>query len=297
MRTLIIGYGIQGKKRFTLLKEVAGIVDPYFPDADYSTIQDAPIDSFDAAFVCTPDEAKYEIMSYLLRNKKHVLVEKPLVFLADEYKNIQLLSQKAVCYTAYNHRFEPHFVKMKEILDSGVLGKIYSCRMFYGNGTAMDVTNSQWRDKGCGVVHDLGSHLLDTINFLFRSKADSFTLDHCHTFENKAPDHAILCSKGDIFIELEMTLLSWRNSFSCTILAENGSAHIDSLCKWGPATFTLRKRQKPSGRPEEESIVLVKPDPTWEAEHNFFFNLCAQNIGWNNLETDRWIQENLPHSP
>ena len=37
-----------------------------------------------------------------------------------------------------------------------------------------------------------------------------------------------------------MTLLSWRNHFTCDIFAENGSAHIESLCKWGPSTFTLR---------------------------------------------------------
>ena len=40
------------------------------------------------------------------------------------------------CYTAYNHRFEPHFVRMRDLIASGELGAIYSCRMFYGNGTA-----------------------------------------------------------------------------------------------------------------------------------------------------------------
>ena len=44
--------------------------------------------------------------------------------------------QNAVIYTAYNHRFEPHFVRMRDLIASGQLGKIYSCRMFYGNGTA-----------------------------------------------------------------------------------------------------------------------------------------------------------------
>ena len=36
---------------------------------------------------------------------------------------------------AYNHRFEPHFMRLK-LIDANKLGKIYSCRMFYGNGTA-----------------------------------------------------------------------------------------------------------------------------------------------------------------
>ena len=47
----------------------------------------------------------------------------------------------------------------------GVLGGIYRCRMFYGNGTARLVRDSAWRDDGAGVLPDLGSHLLDTARF------------------------------------------------------------------------------------------------------------------------------------
>ena len=39
--------------------------------------------------------------------------------------------------------------------------------MFYGNGTARLVRDSDWRDQGSGVLHDLGSHLLDTVAYWF----------------------------------------------------------------------------------------------------------------------------------
>ncbi len=58
-------------------------------------------------------------------------------------------------------------------------------------------------------------------------------------------------------IELEMTLLMWRNHFTCDVLAENGTAHITSLCKWGPSSFIHRTRVLPSGRPPESSVTLV----------------------------------------
>ena len=45
-------------------------------------------------------------------------------------------SKGVVCYIAYNHRFEPHFVRMREAGRLGTLGALYHCRMFYGNGTA-----------------------------------------------------------------------------------------------------------------------------------------------------------------
>ncbi len=156
-KILIIGSGIQGRKRQKFLKEdFVGMVDPFVPDSTYKSIYEVPLDSFDAALVCIPDQEKFLIVSYLLSNKKHVLVEKPLIFTKDQVESIKILSKQAVCYTAYNHRFEPHFIRMRDYIQSGVLGEIYSCRMFYGNGTARDVRNSNWRDEGLGVIHDLG---------------------------------------------------------------------------------------------------------------------------------------------
>ena len=59
-------------------------------------------------------------------------------------------------------------------------------------------------------------------------------------FENRAPDHVVFGSRGATpQLEFEMTLLCWRNHFTCDVFAENGSAHISSLCKWGPSSFTL----------------------------------------------------------
>src|SRR5207244_4352020 len=168
------------------------------------------------------DEPKVELLTYCLENRKHVLVEKPL-WARDEsdIARLETLARKnsVVCYTAYNHRFEPHFVRMRDLIASQELGRLYSCRMFYGNGTARLVRDSQWRDTGAGVLVDLGSHLLDTIRFWFGDFDDSFCLHAAHRFENRAPDHVIIGSERLApRIELEMTLLSWRNHFTSDIL-------------------------------------------------------------------------------
>ena len=91
--------------------------------------------------------------------------------------------------------------------------------------------------------------------------------------------------------ELEMTLLSPRNHFTCDVLAEQGSAHIESLCKWGPATFRHRRRKLPSGRPDEEAVTLVQPDPTWQLEYEHFTALCEGSEG--NIANDLWINREL----
>jgi scyllo-inositol 2-dehydrogenase (NADP+) len=295
LRVIIVGLGVQGAKRRAVAgKEVAATVDPVHPDADYRSVTDVPLASYDAALVCTPDDAKFELLTYLLENGKHLLVEKPL--LASENNALERLAKiakakKAVCYTAYNHRFEPHFVRMKEAIESGKLGRIYSVRMFYGNGTARLVRDSAWRDQGAGVLPDLGSHLLDTALFWFGEPAAPFEIFSANRFENRSFDHFSFGSNGSPVLQLEMTLLNWRNDFYADLYAENGSAHIHSLCKWGPSTFTIRDRKLPSGRPDEESVTLVQPDPTWKLEYDHFKSLCATGVS--NIENDIWINSVL----
>ena len=82
--------------------------------------------------------------------------------------------------------------RMKKLIQSGVLGKIYHCRMFYGNGTARLVKNSEWRDKKQGVLTDLGSHLLDTIKFWWHDVSAKFEIHSSNCFENRSPDHVII---------------------------------------------------------------------------------------------------------
>jgi predicted dehydrogenase len=297
MRVVVVGMGVQGKKRQVVAgADCVATVDPVLPGASYKRVEEVPASSFDAALVCTPDEPKIEILRWLLERGKHVLVEKPL-FAADDGEILKLQqiarSSRAICYTAYNHRFEPHYVRMRDVVRSGQLGRIYRCRMFYGNGTARLVRESAWRDQGAGVLPDLGSHLLDTARFWFGDLGDDFQIVSADCFENRAPDHVVFASAStQPRIELEMTLLSWRNHFTCDVFAENGSAHISSLCKWGPSEFTLRRRILPSGRPTEESVTLVQSDPTWALEYQHFTRLCEQAHAAD-LSNDLWLNRLL----
>ncbi len=295
MRVVVIGLGVQGHKRRAVAgSDVVATIDPVNPEAQFRRLEEVPLSSYDAALVCTPDETKIELLTELLSRGKHLLVEKPLLTSrSEELARVKRLAESSgmVCYTAYNHRFEPHFVRMKEMLESGRLGKVYCVRMFYGNGTARLVRESAWRDQGAGVLTDLGSHLLDTALFWFGKPAAPFRVHSCNRFENRAFDHLSFGCNGDPVLQLEVTLLSWRNHFYADVFAEKGSAHIQSLCKWGPSSFTVRERKFPSGRPDEKSVVLVQNDPTWEIEYRHFKKLCE--TGGSNIDNDIWINDTL----
>jgi scyllo-inositol 2-dehydrogenase (NADP+) len=297
MRVVIVGLGVQGYKR----RRFAGddfvcSVDIGNPGADVRELRDVALDRFDAALLCVPDIAKIELLEYLIGHGKHVLVEKPLT--AKDEAVLGRIEQIArnrgvVVYTAYNHRFEPHFVQMRELVTSGALGQIYRCRMFYGNGTARLVRNSEWRDQGTGVLDDLGSHMLDTARFWFGDIGNDFRIVSTDRFENRSPDHVVFAAtRSQPRLEFEITLLSWRNHFTCDVFAENGSAHISSLCKWGPSEFTHRVRVLPSGRPPEQSVTLVKDDPTWALEYEHFKTLCLKRRP-TDLSNDIWLNRVL----
>jgi len=289
MRVAIVGMGTQGGKRCAVAgEEVAATVDPLVPQADYRSIHQVPLDSFDAALVCAPDSEKLSLLDYLLSREKHVLVEKPLLGTVEQLSHLAKLahSNKVTCYTAYNHRFEPHIGQLKQVLEENRIGKPYVARFFYGNGTAVDVRNSGWRDSGAGVLSDLGSHLLDMAIFLFGQLDDGITSWSFNCFENRTFDHVLFGMTGGIpVLEFEATLLSWCNSFTIDVLGELGSIHVDGLCKWGPSKFAVRTRVFPSGHPAEEVYTLEQADPTWKLEYEHFKVLCHDHV----LDFDRDI--------
>ena len=297
MKIIVVGLGVQGKKRQIVAgKDFVSSVDPFNNNAEYKDITQVPTHLYDSVMLCVPDKKKEELIEYCLINKKNVLVEKPL-FLSSQrkFKELENIANKnkSMVYTAYNHRFEPHFIKVKNFLKTKKLGKIYRCKLFYGNGTARLVRDSKWRDYGSGVIHDLASHLIDTLYFWFGDFNSNFKLDFANNFENKSPDNAIISTKfKSTYIDFEMSMLSWRNTFKCDIIGEKGSIHIDSLCKWGPSQFLYRERKIPSGRPHESQETLIKDDPTWYDDYRYFKKLCKTKIA-TSLSKDLKIEKIL----
>jgi predicted dehydrogenase len=297
MRIVVVGLGVQGYKRYSHAKDnVVTTVDPVSPKADYKSLQDVSLEIYDAVILSIPDKSKYELIKYALENKKHVMVEKPLALNPiNKFAELEQLanSNKCFLYTAYNHRFETHFQNIESILKQKLLGDIYSCRLFYGNGTAKLVKESIWRDEGFGVMLDLGSHLFDAIDYWFNASKITKVLSNTSKFENKSPDAAnVLFEMSGINFNLEMSLCSWKNSFACDIVGSKGSLHLKGLRKWGKSVLTHRNRKLPSGVPDEIEYVEAEGDTTWELEYNYFLSQINSQQK-TDLKKDEWIFKNI----
>lgn len=298
VRAVIVGLGVQGKKRLKILgHQCVYCVDTVVETADFKDLRQVPLDSYELVLLCIPDSQKIPLIKYCIEHGKHVLVEKPLLAKPTVLGQLETTARAKGVFiqTAYNHRFEPHFKSLRKYLEGKVIGNLYSCRLFYGNGTAQLVRESEWRDTGSGVLHDLGSHILDTCFYWFGDITGNFQLISARAFENQAWDHVVFSNESSDFrIEAEVTLCSWRNSFSADIIGSEGSLHIDSLCKWGPSSLMIRNRIRPSGQPTEERKVLLKSDPTWKEEWDEFVASVSAEVE-TDLSKDIWVARQLDY--
>jgi predicted dehydrogenase len=105
---------------------------------------------------------------------KHVLCEKPLARSAGEAKEMLDAVQKAGIkhMVAFNYRFVPAIRQIRNLIDSGALGRIYHFRAVYLQEWIMPHygTPMIWRlDRdvcGSGAIGDLGAHIIDLAHYL-----------------------------------------------------------------------------------------------------------------------------------
>ena len=91
----------------------------------------------DAVVIATPAETHFEMARMVLLANKHVFVEKPLALFASEAEELNQLAMRQNLRLMVGHilLYHPAIIKLKEIINSGELGKInyiYSNRLNLG---------------------------------------------------------------------------------------------------------------------------------------------------------------------
>jgi len=127
----------------------------------------------DAVYVATPpsSHAEYAIMS--MKAGKPVYVEKPMATTYDECLLMNEASQKynVPLYVAYYRRTLPGYLKVKELLEEGVIGNPLSVQIRLTRPALDSEKAASWRvDKnvaGGGIFYDLASHQFDFLDFIF----------------------------------------------------------------------------------------------------------------------------------
>ncbi|MGA7952688.1 MAG: Gfo/Idh/MocA family oxidoreductase [Gloeobacterales cyanobacterium] len=123
----------------------------------------------DAIYIATPPDKHLEYGLKVCKAGKPCLIEKPGGRSSKEWALLTEAFQKAdiPLFISFYRRFLPKYLKIKEILESGVLGSLTSIQyQFIGSEI-----NSNWRidpvKSGGGLFWDIGCHILDLFDFWF----------------------------------------------------------------------------------------------------------------------------------
>ncbi len=188
IKIAIIGAGRMGITHYSIINshpdiEIESVADPstlvmtmmkkYLPIKtfkDYNELFDRT--SPDAILVCTPPSLHFPIIKRAVVNGIHVFVEKPFTTKMKEAEELNHLYMEKglINQVGYVLRYNDCFAKCKQLIESGVIGKIvrFSSEKFSCTITSGD-ESSGWRasrDNGGGAVFEMASHAIDLVNYL-----------------------------------------------------------------------------------------------------------------------------------
>lgn len=238
MRVGVIGTGAMGQHHVRIYSEMGDVELVGISDVDekraselashYNTLpftdyNELLAQDLDAVSIVVPTMLHKQVVLDAIAAGTNVLIEKPI---ADTVENAYAMisaAHDAVLTLMVGHieRFNPAVTKMKEIIDSGLLGKIVSI-----STRRVGPYNPRIRDVG--IILDLGVHDIDAISYLYGKKVSevyAIAGQDIHSQE----DHASIMLKfnGDKAGVVETNWLTPHKVRKMTVIGIDGVAYLD----------------------------------------------------------------------
>ena len=251
-RALIVGAGSIGQRHLKNLREL-GITELAACDPDrekLKAVEEFQVPVFadfgeaiaggipDLVFICTPPVFHVSQALEALKAGAHVFIEKPL---SDRLEKVDDLISEArkrnrIVQVGYNLRFNPGIRKLKEIIDSSVIGKILWARIEVGQHLpdwrpSQDYRKSYsaTRDLGGGIVLD-ASHEIDYAIWLLGKPVEIVCMaGKVSQLEVDVEDCATLLLRFENGAQADIHLDFVQRSYSrsCKLVGEFGTAEWD----------------------------------------------------------------------
>ncbi|MBI9072995.1 MAG: Gfo/Idh/MocA family oxidoreductase [Melioribacteraceae bacterium] len=147
------------------------LVPKWYDNAE-NLINDSDVN---AIYIATPPSSHCAYTHLAAKAGKPVYVEKPMA--ANYYECLSMIDicekHKVPLFVAYYRRVLPLFLKVKELVEKGSIGKILQTNIklhLVPNSADYNKENLPWRLKpeiaGAGYFYDLASHQFDYLDFL-----------------------------------------------------------------------------------------------------------------------------------
>ena len=144
-----------------------------YPDAKlYRSVNEMLQDpAVDLVVVNTPVQTHYEYAKEALLANRNVLVEKPFTVTIQQAEELNTLATKQgkLLSVYQNRRYDGDYLKVREIVNSGVLGELKEVEIRFDRfrSEISAKAHKETPERGGGALYDLGAHLIDQALQLF----------------------------------------------------------------------------------------------------------------------------------
>jgi len=217
-------------------------------------------EELDAVSICTPTSSHRDVAIEALEKGKHILVEKPLatnVKIGEEMVG-KAAKMDRLLAVGYIERFNSAVTKLRELAD---FSEIYST-------VSLRFGPFPPRIKDIGVLLDLGSHEIDTMNYLTETQPEVIYAHVSNKLNDCYEDYAYLSLKYDhVHTHIET---SWLPTYKLRIINLYGNERF----------YTLDYAQ--------QTLKCCRAPPRVRIEHGSWHDI---------LWLSRNVEEDVPISP
>jgi predicted dehydrogenase len=207
--------------RFEPARVTAGSL---FSTATTATHEELYALGLDAVIIATPDFAHREPAVDAARAGIHLMIEKPLATSVEDARAIHgaIIEAGVTCLVAFENRWNPHFLRLRELISEGALGDIVSVSGILSNTYAVPEGMLSWAGSSSPGWF-LMPHTLDLAAWLSDSLPSSVV---------GRGQRGVLASRGidtwdQIHALVEMDNGAIASLRSAWILPESGPAMVD----------------------------------------------------------------------
>ena len=212
---------------------------------DYKEIID--LENLNLICITAPNKYHYEYAKHCINSNKNMILEKPATMTVKEAEELKefILNSNKINIINHQLRYNPYLLKVKEIIEQGLLGRIYYINI-HQQSTGFSSKDMKWtwsleEKEGGGVRLAMGSHLIDLIRFWLKReiltvKGNMDVVIPKRLDNNRKIKEVTVCSFFDANLSFEDNITVncsatcsaiGKSEFNFQIYGENGELHFD----------------------------------------------------------------------
>jgi predicted dehydrogenase len=259
---------------------------------------------FDAAIVCTPPVTHPDISIRLMKNKLHVLCEKPFsIDRESAHRMVAVSQEEGVKLTmASKFRYVEDVIRAKSMVASGVLGDLILFQNVFAN--RIDMT-SRWNSvpeiSGGGVLIDNGTHSVDLMRHFLGPLSEVHALEgrRGHNMRVEETVSLFVRSLSGVIcnIDLSWSLAQHKDSFldiygtrGAISIGWKRSSHLDfAHGKWVAFGNGYSKAQAFQSQITNFCLAILGQAPLLTTTDDAIASVCIIESAYKALRRNQWI--------